>query len=467
MELWRYSGIQRGLFAGSLISLWAIAAMAQPTTVAPEQVPDLGTRDVGEDWPGFLGPRGDGTSSEKGIAKVVTGSHALPVLWQLELGASYGAVCVSRGRVLVFDRENKSARLRCLNSETGTQIWKFEYPINYEDMFGYNNGPRCMPVTDGRLVYIYGPQGKLHCLRLLDGKLVWKVDANDDYGVVTNFFGVGSTPAIFRDLLIVMVGGSPDDSQGLGAGALGEVEGDESGIVAFDRMTGEERYRITNELASYASPRIQKIGDRDWAFAFARGGLVAFEPGTGKVDFEFPWRAKILESVNASSPVVVGDEIFITETYGPGGCMLRVTPGKHEVVWRDKERARERALPAHWNTPIHYEGAMYGSAGRHSSPAELRCVDWKTGKVRWSQPGLTRSSLMFVDGHFVCLGEDGTLRLIKASPEKYDEVAELKLMADGNPVALEYPAWAAPVLSHGLLYVRGKDKLVCAELLAP
>jgi len=259
-----------GLILWTALSLvcWPAGVMSQPLvqSVTTEEVPDLGTRDVGEDWPGFLGPRGDGTSSEKGIAKVVAGDHALRVLWQLELGASYGAVCVSRGRALIFDREGKSARLRCLNSETGVLIWKFEYPINYEDMFGYNNGPRCMPVTDGRLVYTYGPAGKLHCLQLLDGQLVWKVDANDDYGVVTNFFGVGSTPVIFDDLLIVMVGGSPDDSPGGGPGAIADVEGNGSGIVAFDRMTGRERYRITNELASYASPRVQKIAGRDWAF---------------------------------------------------------------------------------------------------------------------------------------------------------------------------------------------------------
>jgi outer membrane protein assembly factor BamB len=244
--------------------------------------------------------------------------------------------------------------------------------------------------------------------------------------------------------------------------------------VAFDKHTGQVRYQITDELASYASPKLATIGDRRWAFVFARGGLVGFEPATGKVDFQFPWRAPLLESVNASNPVVVDDLVFISETYGPGGALLRVKPGGAEVVWSDEGRRRDKSLQTHWNTSVHHEGYLYGSSGRHTENAELRCVEFQTGKVKWSQPDLTRASLLYVDGHFVCLSEDGTLRLIRATPEKYERVAETQLVQPGagtdafglRPARLlRYPAWAAPILSHGLLYVRGADRLVCLELI--
>ena len=107
--------------------------------------------------------------------------------------------------------------------------------------------------------------------------------------------------------------------------ALGRVdlaEGNGTGIVAFDKLTGKVKYKITDELASYASLKLATIDMRRWCFAFCRGGLVGFEPATGKVDFEYPWRARILESVNASMPVVVGREVFISETYGPGSTLL-------------------------------------------------------------------------------------------------------------------------------------------------
>ena len=109
---------------------------------------------------------------------------------------------------------------------------------------------------------------------------------------------------------------------------------------------------------------------------------------------------------------------------------------------------------------------VYGSSGRHTNNAELRCIELATGKVQWSEPRLTRSCLLMVDGHFICLAEDGTLRLLRVNPKKYVElsVMEVKDPETQKPL-LEYPCWAAPVLAHGLLYVRGNDQLVCMELI--
>jgi hypothetical protein len=229
--------------------------------------------------------------------------------------------------------------------------------------------------------------------------------------------------------------------------------------VAFDKRTGKEVYRFSDELASYASPMLATIGDRRWCFYFARGGLIGFDPKTGKQDFRFPWRAKVEESVNASNPVVVDDKVLITECYGPGAALLRVQPGKCESIWTDKEKDRDdRSLACHWNTPIHVDGYVYGSSGRHENEASLRCVELATGKVMWQETNLSRASLTLVDGHFLCLTERGELLLIKVNPKKYEPVA--RWMTE-----LDNPCWAAPVVSHGLLYIRGKDRLICAELI--
>jgi len=434
--------------------------------------PDLGTRPVGVDWPGMLGPHGDSKSPEQGL--ITPWPEDGPrVVWQRTLGTGYGAPSIARGRLYLFDRIGNQATLFCLNSETGEELWKFGYPTDYEDYFGYNNGPRCCPVVDGNRVYIYGAEGMLHCLDAATGKLVWKVDTFQTFGVVQNFFGVGSAPVVEGDLLIVVVGGSPPESQNFGAASLDRVKGNGSGIVAFDKYTGEVRYKITDELAGYASPVMATIDGRRWCFAFVRGGLVGFEPSTGKVDFHFPWRAKILESVNASNPVVVGNRVLLSETYGPGSVLLEVEPGACEVIWSDEKKGRNKSLQTHWNTAVHHDGYLYGSSGRHTNEAELRCVELATGNVTWSVPGLSRSSLMYVDGHFVCLTEYGELLLFKANPEKFELVSRV-LLRDKNareipgfgaPPLLRYPAWAAPVLSHGLMYVRGENRLVCLEVI--
>ena len=84
---------------------------------------------------------------------------------------------------------------------------------------------------------------------------------------------------------------------------------------------------------------------------------------------------------------------------------------------------------------------------------------------KWSVPNLTRSSLLYVDGHFLCLTEAGILFLFKANPERFELVTQVRLLDKEGELLLNYPCWAAPVLSHGLLYVRGEKKLVCLDLI--
>jgi outer membrane protein assembly factor BamB len=277
---------------------------------------------------------------------------------------------------------------------------------------------------------------------------------------------------------------------------LRRVSGNGSGIVAFDKLTGEVRYRAADELAAYSSPAFATIDERRWGFLFARGGLVGFQPATGKVDFHFPFRARKLESVNASNPVVVNDTVFITESYGPGSALLRVRPGGYEVIRRDTS-PREQSMSAHFMTPIHHEGYLYGSSGQGSGDAALRAVDLATGKIMWSEPGLGRATLLYADRHLVVLTERGQVLLIEATPKQYKVVARAtpvfpaadmagvtapqrstgeartdEKTSDAEPATralqlLRYPAWSPPVLSHGILYLRGNGRLAAFELISP
>jgi outer membrane protein assembly factor BamB len=432
----------------------AKAPVPAPDPFPARAVADLGTRKQGSDWPGFLGPEGTSVSPEKGILSPWP-KEGLRLVWQKQVGTGYGMPSISRGRLFQFDRHGKQARLTCLKSETGEFLWQFEYPTEFEDFYHYNNGPRCCPVVDDDRVYIHGADSMLCCLAVEDGRLLWKHDTAAEFGIVQNFFGVGSTPVIEGDLLIAQIGGSPPDS---GRFPYQGQKGNGSGVVAFDKRTGKIRYQVTDALASYAGPVLATIGGRRWCFVFARGGLVGLEPATGKVRFDYPYRAPILESVNASNPVVVGDQVFISETYGPGGSLLRIKPDGCEEIWSDASKRRNKSMQCHWSTPIYHDGYLYGCSGRHEN-ADLRCIEWATGKVLWTKPDLTRTSLLMVDGHLVCLAEDGHLLLLKVNPQKYEEVSRL----DGLP--LEYPCWAAPILAHGLLYVRDKEHLYCLELI--
>jgi outer membrane protein assembly factor BamB len=329
--------------------------------------------------------------------------------------------------------------------------------MEYEDRYGYEPGPRACPMVDGDRVYLHGVEGMLHCLNTADGKELWKFDTKAKYNFQQNFFGVGSVPVVEGDLLIVPVGGS---EKGPRPADFRDVKPNGTGFVAFDKKTGAVKYEAGDELSSYASPTIATIDGKRTALYFSRAALVGFDPATGKNLFRYPWRAKIEESVNAANHLVIGDKVLLSECYGPGAVLLDLKGGKPKVVWSDEDKDRfDKSLQCHWNTPIHVDGFVYGSSGRHTEDAEMRCVELKTGDVKWSKRRTTRCTFLHVDGHIISLSEYGVLSLFKVNPEKPEEVSKYEVPE------LEYPCWAPPVLSNGIMYLRGKGKLIALELI--
>ena len=417
-------------------------------------------------WPTFLGPNQDGKSNQKNILKDWSGGK-LKLLWQHETGKGYGIGSVADGKFYHFGLYDDQTRLTCLDCTSGIADWTFKYKSNYDDLYGFDAGPRATPIIDGDHVYTYGVEGQLHCLDKTNGQVVWKKDLNKQFGVIQNFFGVASSPTIFENLIIVMVGGSPEESQKIAPGRLNQVKPNRSGIVAFDKLTGEVRYQTVNDLASYASLRIANINGKPTLLAWMRESLYGVEPRSGKELFSFYWRARILESVNAATPVAIGkDKILLTECYERGAVLLHVEPDKTEpkLVWSDKDAGRKPTLRSHWHTPIVIGDYAYGCNGQKTATADLRCFNWKTGKVQWKYDDLSRASITWVDDHFVVLGEEGELLLIKANPEKIEVVTRYESGDGENQIKFKRPCWAAPVISDGKLFVRGRDKLACFQL---
>ena len=387
----------------------------------------------GEDWPVFLGSRQDGTSLEAGFLK--TWPRQGPVkLWTRSVGNSYSAPVTARGRLFVFHRVKDSEVLECLDAGSGKPIWTYKYPTRYEDRYGYNNGPRSAPAVDGDRVYAYGAEGKLTCLEFETGRLVWQRAANEEFRVPQGFFGAGTAPVVEGSLVLVNLGG-PDGA----------------GIVGFDKLSGKTVWKTSNDGASYSTPVVRVINGRRLGIFFTRDGLLALDVRTGAETHRFPFRSTTFESVNAASPVVVDDIVFLSATYNTGAVALKLEPTGLRTLWQSRT-----AMQNHWATSIYYQNYLYGFDGRHEYGSNLRCIEFRTGKVKWTQEGLGRGSFIMADGHLITLGERGDLAIIEVNPEKYIEKSRVPL--------LSYPCWTPPILSHGLLYLRNENTLLCLDL---
>ena len=449
-------------------------------------ITSLWTRKTGEDWPRMLGLQYDSTSSETGI-RTDWGKTGLRIVWTQKTGEGYGNGVAALGRWLQFDRFQSKERLTCYEAETGSELWRSESSVVYGDAYGYNNGPRCSPVVDGDRVYTYGVAGRLACVGLSNGQTKWEIDVNEKYNVIQNFFGVAASPLIYGDLIWAMVGGSPENQRGLTINDLPRAKPNGVAMVAFDKLTGEERFRVGNYLASYSAPVIRKIDDRDIGLALVREGLLSFDPKTGTELGFTPWRASSLESVNGASPVLVGSNVLIGEAYEIGGALVNVSDAAHKTLWKDKTRRREQMLRPHWTNPIVVGNRVFVSSGRNEPDTDLRCVEFDASiakdvgadagqnntkelmtKLVWSVANRDRMTGIAIDGHIVWLGEYGMLQLAKIDGDRYQVVSEMDLgnirSPQENAPLIIAPSWAPPVVSHGLLYVRGANRVVCLEL---
>lgn len=426
-----------------------------------------------QSWPRFLGSQYNGSAD-----RTVKYDFSKPpkFTWAIDVGDGYGVPSVDNGRVFQMDAGDppiggarfstgKIERQRCFDLETGQMIWSESEAIEYRDLLGYEDGPRSSPTIVGDRVYTQGVTGLLTCRNVTDGKKIWSIDTNVEYGVVQNFFGVASAPLVTADQVIVMVGGSPAADQDFPPMRLDRVSPNGTAIVAFDRHTGKELWKCGDDLASYSSPMLATIAGEELILLFARSGLLAVDPKTAQVRWKFDHRAAILESVNGMVPVVAGDFIFISECYEVGSVLLKAGRDSTTVVWQDPPRNRRlQSMRSHWSTPVLVDGFLYGCSGRNAPDSDFRCINFRTGEVMWNDSRRIRSAVTRLGEYLLVIEERGLFQVLNANPEKLDLVAQWDFgQADGDRPALGYPCWSAPVVVGEKLILRGTDQVVCLQ----
>jgi outer membrane protein assembly factor BamB len=429
-----------------------------------------------QDWPHFLGPHSNGASDETGLLDQWPTNGPL-LVWEKQIGTGYSAPSVIGNRLVLHHRLGNEEIVECFNIATGTSVWHYAYPSHFVDPYGYNNGPRSTPLLENGRCYTFGAEGKLLCLDLQSGKLIWQRDTGADFDIPPAFFGVGSSPILEDNLLLVMVGGQTN-----------------SGMVAFDSKTGKTIWESVGQKnwqgqpmigvpgeqkvtwkpwekqASYSTPVVATIHGQRQALCLMRQGLVSVNITNGTVNITYYFRSQANDSVNAMNPVVLDDLILISGAYFKvGAVLLRVkADGKAvEDVWRST------VLEIHWTTPILHDGFLYAFSGRNEPDAHFRCVEFKTGNLMWDRdeswpahstptPSVYgRGSCIRAEGKLIVLGEGGLVGLFKINPRQPEEISRFQVPH------LRYPCWAAPVLSRKKLFLRSEDRLICVDLAKP
>lgn len=406
-----------------------------------------------DEWPQWRGTHRDGVWNETGIIEAFEGPD-IPIRWRVPIGSGYSGPSVANGRVYVTDRLTKPTqieRVHCFDAETGEQLWTFSYECAYR--IDYTAGPRATVTIHDGLAYALGAMGHLHCFNAATGEIVWKNELGATYNINMPTWGIASAPIVVGEHLIVQIGGTP--------GAC---------IVAFDRKTGEEKWKALDDKASYSAPILITQAGQRVLICWTGGHVTALNPQTGEVLWLYPFKPTRM-GIGIATPVFHENELFITDFF-EGSLLLKLAPDKLTVNlgWhrKGKDEQNTDALHSTMATPVRNGDYIYGV----DSYGELRCLDARNGDRVWEDlsavPRARWSNIHFIEnGTKVWMfNERGELLITELSPEGLNVISRAKLI---EPTRAQLNrrggvTWAHPAFAYKHVFARNDNELVCASL---
>ena len=410
---------------------------------------------LADDWPQWRGPARDGAWRETGIIERFP-SPELRIKWRVPVGSGYSGPTVADGRVYVMDRitgPEQQERVHCFDAATGEPIWTREYDALYRYNVGYTAGPRASVTVDSGKAYSLGTMGHLHCFDAAKGSVLWKKDLDMLYRIQMPGWGISCSPLVEGNLLIVVAGG------------------ENACLVAFDKHTGEEKWKALSDRAQYSAPIIVEQADKRVLVCWTGDNVVGLNPQTGEVYWQHPLKP-VQMPIGAATPVTDGKRLFVSSFYD-GSLMLRLTGDDKpavEQIWRKRGLNEKQTAALHCmiSTPVLDGDYVYGV----DSYGQLRCLDAETGERIWeSQQAVPRErwSNIHIVRHgerYVMFNERGELIFARLSPDGYEEISRAKLIEPTRVQLNERGGvcWSHPAYANKHVFARNDEELVCASL---
>jgi len=399
----------------------ALASLLFLSTPSLAPLSDGGGRD-GEkgSWPQWRGPARDGISKETDW----TPAGKPEPLWSHDVGLGYSTVSIQDGRLYTmgYDEEAGLDLVWCIDADTGEELWVHTYPSKLWNE-GHGGGTLTTPSVDGDVVYTMNREGNLYCLNAETGEVVWHKQMKEEFDLSYPRWGFAASPLVLDDMLVINAGK----------------------VFALSKDDGEVRWVTEKSYGhAYSTPTDFERGGRSMLAVFDGDGLALLDRKNGAEIARHEWKTSY--DINAASPIVFDDKIFISSGYNKGCAMLRITDGGLEVVWEGK------AMRNQMSGCVLIDGHLYGF-----DDSVLKCLDLD-GQEKWSERGTGKGALTAAAGKLIAMSSKGELIVAEASPQAFRELSRTKVI-DSDGVF-----WTTPVLLDGLIYCRSsKGELVCRD----
>ncbi len=400
------------------------------------------------DWPQILGPQRSGAAASDERLASRWPSEGPPKLWSRPVGTGYAGLAVSGETGILFHRIHDEEVVEGLDVATGKTRYRLSWPTTFTPQVGKEDGPLCVPTIRGQRVVTFGAQGVLTCFELGTGRQLWQRNTHREFGAQEGYFGAGSAPLIIGETVVVNVGGRKGN-----------------GIVGFALSSGEVLWKETDDPASYSAPIEVNVDGHQLVLMVTRYNCRLVDPASGAILFTFPFGQRG-PTVNGACPVVMGDRLLVTSSYGLGAKYAEFGILGTNLLWEG-----ERPIATQYCTPIHIDGHLYLINGREDvPPADLECVDLNVlggssrrdrsspssslaNPLSWIEQNFGYGTLIYADGKLLAQKTSGTLVMIQPNPDR------LQILSRFQP--LTGTTRALPALSNGRYFLRNEKTLAC------
>lgn len=365
------------------------------------------------DWPQWRGPTRDGSSTETNWSSVWPAGGPQQ-LWRFNVGTGCTSVVIAKGQLCTMGNSNEADTVYCLDTVTGKTVWKYTYACPLDPHL-FEGGPGATPTVDGDRVYTLSRAGHLHCLNIATGQPIWSKHLVRDLGGKVPTWGYAGSPIVLDNKLIFDLG-APN-----------------AATIALDKLTGDIIWKNGTEGASYGTVMPFIHNGKTCLASFNAFGLIVRNADTGRELARYPWKTNY--DINAATPIIADDKIFISSGYNHGSALLQFDGHKLTALWENKK------MRNHFNSCVLWQGHLYGF-----DMETLTCMNFATGDVPWKQTGLGKGSLMLADGKLIIQAERGDLVIANATPVAFQELARAKVL-NGR-------CWVVPVLANGHIYCK-------------
>ncbi len=391
-------------------------------------IPALGTAMLAQakDWPHWRGPDRNGISTESQWL------HEWPadgpkVAWKANVGLGFSSFVVADTRAFTLGHEDEQDTVFCFDAPTGRVLWKHSYPAELGDKY-FDGGTTGTPVVDGEQVYVLSRWGDLLSLAARDGKVLWSKNIQTETGARLPDWGFTGAPFVQGDRLFLNVG--------------------EAG-VALDKKTGKVLWSSGKKDAGYSTPLPFTEGGSELAVFSSGAAYSAVRLHDGKVAWTIPWLTQY--GVNAADPILHDGHVFLSTGYGKGSGLFKPGSGSSEPLWKSKVLATQMS-PA-----VLFEGHLYGTSGDTTTQAALKCVEFSTGREKWSQANFGSGGVIIADGRLIALNGTGELLTAPATPAGLKPTARAQVLGGKT--------WTAPVLANGFIFCRNsRGDIACLDV---